>query len=186
MKKNNFGILAVMAILMGAMLLLNACSPKEPETSKGNSSTSESQVTAAPTELKAVDLIWYTIGTPQNDQDAVNKAMSDITKEKINATISINTIGWGEYNDRMTMLMSSGEEFDLCFTSSWANDYHTAVRNGAYAPLDELLDEYGQDIFSQVPKKYFEAARVDGKIYAMINYQILARLPSNIPRILVA
>ncbi len=176
MKRNIGKITIVLAVLLIMTLALNACTGNQTDSSSKTSQV-ESNATPTPEELKPVDLIWYTIGTQQTDQEAVNEAMSAITQEEINATISINTIGWGEYNDRMNMLMSSGEEFDLCFTSSWANDYHSSVKRGAYVELDELLETYGQDIFDQVPEKYFEAARYDGKIYAMINYQILASSP---------
>ncbi len=132
--------------------------------------------TVTPTEeaLKPVDLIWYTIGQPQDGQIAINDAMSEITKEKINATIRINTLGWGEYNDKMKMMIAAGEEFDLCFTSSWANPYVQGTKNGAFVELDELLAIHGQNINKQIPAKYFNAVKIDGKISAIPNYQIFA------------
>lgn len=179
MKNFKKNLSALMLLMFAFSMFASGCAQKSksPASTATSQPTEQIKETETKEELKPVHLIWYTIGTPQDDQEAVNEAMSKITKEKINATVSINTIGWGEYNDKMRMLIAAGDVFDLCFTSSWANNYHGAVRKGAYIELDELLDKYGENIFKQVPKKYFDAARVNGKIYGMLNYQMLASNP---------
>ena len=73
----------------------------------------------------------------------------------------------------MNMLISSGEEFDVCFTTqSWLNKYQPNVSRGAFLALDDLIDEHAPDLKEVLPEFLFEQARVDGSIYAIPNYQI--------------
>ena len=71
----------------------------------------------------------------------------------------------------MKVIIASGEEYDLCYTANWVNNYYSAVSKGAYLPLDDLLSTYGKDIKSAIPAKFWNAARVKGKLYGILNYQ---------------
>ncbi|WP_314587977.1 ABC transporter substrate-binding protein [Paenibacillus terrigena] len=124
--------------------------------------------------LDPVNLTWYVVGTPQKDQQLVTDEINKILKEKINATLTINTIDWGAYDQKMNVITSSGEPYDLAFTSSWANNYTQNVSKGALLPLDDLLQKYGKHILEQVPEKYWPAVKVNGKTYGVLNYQIYA------------
>ena len=44
------------------------------------------------------------------------------------------------------------------------------VARGAYADMTNLLPKYGKDVMKAVPSFAFEAAKIDGKIYAVPNY----------------
>ena len=68
------------------------------------------------------------------DWQRIVDAVNVITKEKINATIDIEVIPLGEFNDKMAMKYVGGEEFDVVFTGAW-NNYANAVGQGAFAEL---------------------------------------------------
>lgn len=125
---------------------------------------------------KPVELVWYTIGSPQQvqDQKAVLEEVNKILVPKIGATLTLVTLDWGAYNDKLKLLAASREPFDIAFTASWTNNYSEAVARGAFIPLDDLLAKYGQDVVQLIPKKYWDATRVNGKIYGVPNYQIMA------------
>lgn len=125
-------------------------------------------------ELKPVKLTWYYPGSPQPDQDKVFAKANEIIKEKINATVDFKVVGWGSYEQKMKMIMASGEKYDLCFTSNWMNNYYQNVARGAFVPLNDLMAEYAPGLKSMVPDKMWRATKVDGKIYGLINYQISA------------
>lgn len=63
--------------------LFSGCSKKQSETSNQNSNNSE-----------PVELIWYTIGTPQKDMEKVNEKINEYIKDKIGATVKIKQIDW--------------------------------------------------------------------------------------------
>ena len=103
--------------------------------------------------------------------DAVNA----ITKEKINATIDIEVIPLGEFNDKMAMKYLGGEEFDVVFTGAW-NNYAVAVGQGAYAELTpEMLKTYAADTMAVLNESSWEALTIDGKIYGVPLQQIWVR-----------
>ncbi len=56
----------------------------------------------------------------------------------------------------MNMLISSGEEFDVCFTTqSWLNKYQPNVSRGAFLALDDLIDEHAPDLKEVLPEFFY-------------------------------
>jgi len=125
--------------------------------------------------LPAVDLVWYYPGNyPQPDQDYVFGKVNEVLQEKINATVDFKATPWGDYDQKMQVIIASGEPYDLCFTANWINNYHHNVAKGAFTPLGDLLVEYAPGLWGMVPEKIWAATKVKGEIYGIINYQISA------------
>ncbi|MBJ6361409.1 DUF3502 domain-containing protein [Paenibacillus sp. GCM10012307] len=184
MKRKGLKFGTVSLVLMLCVgLLLSACGSGNEKNSPSavnsgtNSGTSSKGDTGSASELEPYVITWY---LPQNvfpDAKLVQDAMSKITKEKINATLDIKLVDWGTYDQKMQAIAASGEKADLVFTSNWTNDYLTNVNKGAFLDITDLLPQYGPDILKQVPPAAWDAAKVKGKLYAMINTQVLARTP---------
>jgi ABC-type sugar transport system, periplasmic component len=117
-------------------------------------------------KLKPYEVILMYPGTPQPDEKLVEEAMNKILKEKINATIDIQPVDWGAWNDKMNLMFASGEKADLVFTASW-NGHVDNVTKGAFVELDGLLEKYGQNILESEDPFLLEGARVKGKLYAI-------------------
>jgi len=101
--------------------------------------------------------------------------LNKITKEKINATVTVEMIPLGEYTDKMQMKFASGEEWDVCFTGLW-NPYLDAVNKGAYAELtEEVLNTYAPEFMAQINPGAWEACSINGKIYGAPIEQIYVR-----------
>ncbi|MBM7565925.1 ABC transporter substrate-binding protein [Paenibacillus sacheonensis] len=167
------------ALAVGLLMtsVLAGCGSKnENDNNGGNASPSNANGTAAAGEgkLDPVELTWYFDGTPQADIASVEEAMNKILKEKINATIHLKAIDWGNYDQKMQLVNASGERYDLAFTSSWANNYYTNVNKGAFIALDDLLPKYAPNIMKTIPDLGWNAVKVKGSIYAVPNYQIWA------------
>ncbi|WP_027295728.1 ABC transporter substrate-binding protein [Robinsoniella sp. KNHs210] len=173
-----------MAALMGASLFagcgdaakVTESTSKETkqETKKEEGTSSSTEGTAG--ELEPVELIWNLVGTPQDDQETVFTEVNKILKEKLNTTIKFNIIDWGSYDEKMKVSIATNEPFDLCFTSDWTNPYITNAQKGAFYPINDLLDQYGQHIKEQVPESYWDATKVGDEIFGVINYQVTARI----------
>lgn len=134
--------------------------------------------TAAPTaSSEIVNLRYVFVGSPQKDTDAVQKDLSQLIQQKgVNATITLEVIDWGAYNERVTLMNTGGEPFDLVFTAPWINNYYQNVANGTLRPLDDLLVQYAPGLWASMPPTTWDAARVGGKIYGVINQQIFPKL----------
>ncbi|MBT3276301.1 MAG: extracellular solute-binding protein [Spirochaetales bacterium] len=69
------------------------------------------------------------------------------------------------YNDKLTLVMSSGDMPDLV-QGNFAQLYKY-VDDGLVVPLDDLLKEHGQDILANMPENMWKHVTVDGKIYGL-------------------
>jgi len=147
--------------------MLGGCGSKPTANTTANES-------AKSETSKAVELTWYNIGTPQADTQVVQDKMNEILKKTLNTTIKITTFDWGSYDQKMNMKIASGEDFDLCYTANWACNFNSSASKGAFVPMDDLLAKYGKDITTQVPKKYLDGGIINGKMFGIISYQIMA------------
>lgn len=133
----------------------------------------------ADSALEPVELVWYFPGGyPQADQDMVFAEVNKMLKEKMNTTVDFRATAFGDYQDKINVVINSGEAYDICFTSNWLNNYGLNVSKGAFLPLDDLLAQYAPKTYAQVPAAFWDATRVGGKIYAVVCEQISARIPA--------
>jgi putative aldouronate transport system substrate-binding protein len=176
MNKKKFISMAMVAVFSLSVALSGCGQPKETttETSSSAAKTTASEATVKEEpKLDPVEISWYVVNTPQKETDAVvaevNKMLAE--KTKINTTLKLNVLDWGSYNDKLNVMLQAGEPIDICFTAPWINYYLPQVAKGAFQPLDELIEKYGQDIKTQVPAKYLDGVKVNGKIYGVPHYQ---------------
>lgn len=150
-------------VFLGVVLLAAlAAAPLLAEGSREDSAGAGSEA-AAPYEIS-----WYFTGNgAQRDEAAVEAALNEYLVDRINATIDINALDWGSFDSTIQLMIASGEPFDLCFTSSWTNNYVQNVSRGAFLPLDDLLQENAPKLMEQMPPLALEAVRIDGNVYAV-------------------
>lgn len=185
MKKKQV-LAAVLAAVMGASMLAGCGNSAESgNVSSGNESSQaassseteqQGQTEQEPAELEPVELVWNIVGTPQDDQDTVFAEVNKVLQEKLNTTVQFNVIDWGAYDEKMKVAIATNEDYDICFTSDWTNPYVSNAQKGAYYPMTELLEKYAPHIMEQVPESYWDATRVGGEIYGVVNYQVTARI----------
>ncbi|WP_028543867.1 ABC transporter substrate-binding protein [Paenibacillus taiwanensis] len=167
MAKAKKWLMMTFCLVMVASLVLTGCGGNKNEAGSGAD---------AGTPEKPVELVWYTIGTPQKDVDKVMEKVSEYTKEKIGVTIKMKMFDWGDYNQKMGVIAASGEPYDIAFTCSWAFDYVTNAKKGAFYDLTELVDKYGQGIKDALHPSFLEGAKIDGKLYAIpVNKELPAQ-----------
>ena len=94
-----------------------------------------------------VDLKMYLIGDRTPDFDEVYGEINKILEEKLNCSISVDFLSWGEHDTKYSLLFSSGEDFDLSFTaSSWCHYEQTVALGGFYPLTEEFIQTYAPDI----------------------------------------
>ena len=166
----------ILALLLALAMVfgLVACGAKTPEAAAPEAAAPEA---AAPATTEVAKLKWYVCGDPQTDVATVASAISQYVNETygMNIELEMVTYGWGDYDTKMQMAIASGEEFDLCYTADWLNNYYSNVAKNAFLPLDDLIAEYGQDMAAVIPEALFDATKVNGQIYAVPNWQIESR-----------
>ena len=154
----------LVSILMASVLLLSVSGcGQEKKAAKGEDPNT---VPSDPYEIQ-----WYIKYSPQKDVDLVEEELNKYLKDKINATVNMVMLDPGQYNDKVSTMIKSGEYFDLAFASISALDYLSNSVSGAFAPLTDYKDTYLKDIFDQLPQEMIDAATVNGEIYAVPTYK---------------
>ncbi|AYE33953.1 ABC transporter substrate-binding protein [Clostridium septicum] len=124
-----------------------------------------------------VTLTWYTIGQEPKDLQMVEDEVNKYLEEKINAKVDMKFIDYGDYNQKMSVIVNSGENFDLAFTCSWAGDYLGNSRKGAFLELNDYLETIGKDMKEAIDERFWDGATIDGKIYAVPNQKEISTAP---------
>jgi len=117
-------------------------------------------------ELKPVELKMYLIGDKPKDFDLVYGKVNEIMKEKINATLDVSFLSWGDMTTKYQLLFQSGEDFDLIFTAAgWGYYSQVATKNGFLELTEDMLKEYAPNIYENEPEEAWKQAEINGKIY---------------------
>ena len=122
-----------------------------------------------------VTVKWLLMSSPKNvDTDPAFNYAKEIVKEKLGYNFNITTIDSSDYTSKIQVMSAANENFDVMFTSNWLNDYYQNVSKGALMPLDDYLKET-PDLYNSIPEYWWDAIRVNGKIYGVPNQQIATR-----------
>ncbi len=167
MSKSRISILSLILVisLMMSLVMAGCAGQKANDEQTTNQTTAEETVEP----LEPVMLTWYIQASPQEDLAVVLEEANKTINEKINATLDLQIINWGEYDDKMTLNLSSGQEFDLCFTANWALNVFDSVNKGAFLPLDGLIEKYAPNLWKFESPEIWNSCKMNGKIYAILN-----------------
>lgn len=155
MKKRILSLLVAAAM---AVTMLAGCGSSG--SSSGTTSTGELDTS------KEVELVMYVVSDRPAGQDAVDENINKILKEKLNCTLTIRWIAWSDYANKYPLLFSSGEEFDMAYTSSWLN-FTSMAQKGAFMSLDDLWPTYAPNNFATTTDAAKQQAMVDGHYYCI-------------------
>ncbi|QUI24710.1 ABC transporter substrate-binding protein [Vallitalea pronyensis] len=122
----------------------------------------------ADSALEHVTLTWYFIGNgQQEDVKKVEEEVNAYIKDKINASIKLQCFDWGSYDQKMRTMIAGTEKFDICFTSSWTNNYFQQAARGAFIPLNDYFDEYLPKTIEQLGDDFIKGSQIEGINYAI-------------------
>ena len=107
-------------------------------------------------------------GMPDN-YDAWIKALNDYVSDKIGANVEVECIGWGDWGTRRSAIINSNEAYDIIFGDS--GNLRGDVAIGAYLDITDLLEENAPGLVKLIPAGYWDACRVNGRIYAVPTYK---------------
>lgn len=120
---------------------------------------------------------WYMPITSTSETTKIHEKAQEYILEKTGIKTELIPVNVGDYEQKLQMVNASREVYDLSFVSSWMNFYNNNIRRGSLLDITELIKEYAPNTYKNVPEKFWEAAKYDGKLYGVINQQIMARGP---------
>ncbi len=167
MKRARIITIILCVMLMGAMLF-TGCGAKEDAAP----AASDAESTAAASQEDAVELKWYVIGAQeQEDQDMVEEKINEYLLEKINATVDIVFLDYGDYPQVVGTKLAAGEEIDICFTSGWtgAAGYRANAPIGNFVALNDYFEPGGilYETREIIGDDFLFATQIDGVSYAI-------------------
>jgi putative aldouronate transport system substrate-binding protein len=158
-------MLATLAAAVSVTSLV-ACSSKVEETGSSSAPASNApsaSASAAPKpQLKSLQ-IWQ-----KDDYNTypVAKYLEQATGYKV----QYDMLPQDKPQDKLNILIASGEPYDAITTGGGTDFkalYADYAKKGALVELGPLIDKYGPNIKASVDPSAFEAAKVDGKLYAI-------------------
>lgn len=122
----------------------------------GSSGDSETDSTDGVTTL-----LMYQVGDKPENFDQLMEIANQRIEEQINVKIDLQYISWGDWDQKMSTIIASGENYDL----SLATNYVANAQKGAYADITELAPQYAKDAYDQLDEAYIKGNLIDGKLY---------------------
>jgi putative aldouronate transport system substrate-binding protein len=149
----------------------------EAATEAASAAATTAAPTAAATQAQTqaqepVTIVLAVAGDDQPDQALVEAEWNKYLEEKLNASLHIMNISWGEYTDKTVQMMTAHEDIDLIFTMSGI--YYNDIAKNAYAPLNALLDEHGKELKAAINPLYLTGPLVNGELYMIPTNKELA------------
>lgn len=110
---------------------------------------------------------------PKNYDEMIKKANKQVHKTYKNINIKMNFIGWGDYEQKYNVMVTSGSDYDLAFSQSYTNN----ALKGAYADMtSELKSGVAKKAYQQIDPAYWKGLKVNNKIYGFpVNANIFAQ-----------
>lgn len=113
----------------------------------------------------------YQIGDKPDNYDELMKVANKKIEAETGVQLNLQYIGWGDYEKKMSVITSSGENYDIAL----ANNYVTNAQKGAYADLTDLAPKLAKDAYDMLDPAYIKGNLIDGKLYAFpVNANVFA------------
>lgn len=177
MKKRWMSIVLVLVLTIGNVA---GCGNSEGSADVAGSSTAdESKVGTGGTQAVNADaeddedmadivMVFPIPGSIPADKDKVEVAINEITESEINTHVTLNIIEIGNYDQQVSLIMSSNEKADLLFSMGFTD----MISQAQLLPLNDLLDAYGKDV-KAILGDLIDATTVGKTTYALTMYRAL-------------
>ena len=182
-------VISVLAAGTMAAVVLTGCSSSSSTSSSGGSSANASKASSTSSEAGTqaasgevsidfdedpyeVAIQFVGLNESNNDLPAVEDALNEILKQKVNATVDIQPLFIGDMGTTTSMGIAGGEKLDIvCVGMTYSMS--TAVSDGVLLPLDDLIAERGPAV-AKVTENVSAAQKVNGQTYAITGYPYAA------------
>lgn len=121
--------------------------------------------------------IVYSSGGSLDDSDRIKEAVNKRTKAELGFGVDFEYLGYDNYTNKLGLYFDSDENFDMCFTGSILSglSYTDRASGGYLMDITDLLPVHAPNLWNSMDENVWNAARINGRIYGVINEQIFAR-----------
>lgn len=168
--KKLFSLLAVACL---GMTLVSGCGNSEGNQSASSTNTSadgSNQVQAQNQNMEdmaEIKMIYMPMGSMPKGVQEVEDAVNEITEKEINTHVDIEMLESGNYDQQISLMMSSAEKLDLMLTMpTGSSSYNNMISQNQFMDISDLLKEYAPDVLTTIGD-YMKATSVGDAIYAV-------------------
>lgn len=164
---------ALALVLVGIMSIgvLGGCGQKaEVETAAPATTEGQVEVPVKEGSEEPVHLTWWTIGSEPNDLQLVNDKINEYTLEKLNVTLDIRFASWGDYGDKLSKIVQSGEEYDIAFGAG-IEGYANLANEGYFADLTDVIPSVAPDLNAFIPEDLWKGITVNEQIIGVPTFK---------------
>ncbi len=122
------------------------------------------------------EVVWYTLGNKQEDGEMVYAKINEKLAD-YGLKVRFEVIDQGAYNDKMNLVISSGEDYDICFASNWTNNFMNNVQKGAFLDISKYLENENKALAEALPDYIWNGVSYKNGIYGVPNQQVLFSQP---------
>ncbi|MHC1750665.1 MAG: ABC transporter substrate-binding protein [Cellulosilyticaceae bacterium] len=162
--------LALMLVAMMSVGSLAGCGGAKAPATTGTPEGTKAPEQAAEKSAEPVNLVWWTIGTEPKDLKMVNDKINEYTKEKLNVTLDIKYVGWGEYGQKLSNVVQSGEPYDIAFGAS-INNYIDLANKGYFADLKDVVPKVAPKLNEFIPQDLWKAMTINKQVFGVPVYK---------------
>ena len=165
--------LIIVFALLGT-LMLTGCGDKNGEATGTPTASSEvstektAAATAAPEVQEILSCKYVLPGDKPVEyevvEEIINKKLSD---DGVGIKLERQYIAWDAWDQKVNIMLSTGEEFDLFNVMNDRTPVSSYVSKGALADITEIMEKYGESIKKVNPTIMIDATKVNDKIYAV-------------------
>ncbi len=149
-------------------------SVKQEEATKAPSASEEvkeAEETAEVTVEEPVNMRYVIPGGLPGQDDRV-AAVFELVNEKmladgVNINLELYTIPWDAWEQKTNLMLATGEPFDLLHVMEDLRGFSSYVGQEALYPIDDLLDQYGENLKKVIPEFMWNSAKANGQTYAV-------------------
>lgn len=146
----------ILAILIG-------CSDDDEDAQK---ETDENGVPNISISMRTQALPYVENHTDINEDKYVEKL-----EELTNVNLDFRVLPHSDFAERMTVMLVSDNIPDVVMaTSIFGAELAGGVEAGAFLPLNDLLEEHGQNLLEVIPQEAWDEVTWEGQIYAIPSY----------------
>lgn len=141
-------MLILLVLLMASVSVMTGCSDKKEGAAK----------------LETVTILY-----PGERSDRMSEFLDNEFAEKMAADLGLKVevtfVPWAQYWEQKDIMLAANEPIDLYWDG--LPDLSTIVNKKQAMVLDDLIEEYGQDMLKVLPMEQLQGATIDGKIHGI-------------------
>lgn len=162
----------VIALALAGALAVSSfagCGGSGSGSSAANSDTDSAETKTEESAASSGDMyeISYVFpSTAQPEKDRIYEKLDELTQKELGMHLTCTPIAWGNYEQQLNLMLSSGEKVDVVNITGNAISF---VSSGKIVDMSDLIDQYGTNIKKYLGEDVAKGARIGDFVYGTVS-----------------